>query len=86
MFDQRVGLLAAYGMATVPLAVSFSTTVLPDLPMTCFLMLALVAFQSACDAGSAGMRRRALILAFGAGLSVGLAYMAKEAALVVLPV
>lgn len=86
MFDVRVGLLAAYGMATVPLAVSYSTTVLPDLPMTCFLMLALVAFQSACDAGSAGRRQRALILVFASGLSIGLAYMAKEAALVVLPV
>jgi|GEM_PF-5771613 len=85
MFGVVVGLFAMYFMATAPLAVTFSTAVLPDLPLSCFLVLSLLLFQQGYDLIANGQSRRSLFMLFGAGLSVGFAYMAKEAALVALP-
>ena len=85
VFDDTVGLLAMYCVATLPLAVTFSTTVLPDLPMTCFLLIAILAFRGSYGWRTAGKPVRSLLAIFAAGLSIGLAYMAKETALIMLP-
>ena len=80
-----VGLLAMWLMATTPLAVTHSTGVLPDLPLSCGLLGGLLLFQRGYrlrDAGRAGAARRALLLA---GVCVGLGYLAKEAALATIP-
>lgn len=85
LFDDAVGLLATYLVATTPLVVTFSTTVLPDIPLSCFLVLSLLLFLRSYDRRAGGASRRARWLVFAAGLSVGLAYTTKEAALVALP-
>jgi hypothetical protein len=83
--DNAVAVLAAFCMATTPLAVTFSTGILPDLPLACFMLLSLLLFQwpYARDAVRGGGASCAAL--FGAGICVGLAYMAKEAALILLP-
>ncbi len=85
LFDSRVGLLAMYLTATTPLAVTFSTTVLPDLPMTSFLLLSLLTFLWSYDLRAKGRTGVGLLAIFLSGLSVGGAYTAKETALVALP-
>ena len=85
LFDNTVALLATFCLAMVPLAVTFSTAVLPDLPMSCFLIMSLLLFLASYDLREGGKTVRGLIAIFSAALCVGLAYMAKEAALVALP-
>jgi hypothetical protein len=79
----RVGLLAAAFSAAFPLLVVFSTTILPDIPMTVCFVAALLALRSA-DAWRPGGRRDGLLLALS-GAMVGLAYLAKESGLIPLP-
>jgi hypothetical protein len=75
-------LLAAALSATFPTLVVFSTTILPDIPMTACLVAAFVALR-------AGFRGEAAICRVGlpalSGASVGAAYLAKESGLVPLP-
>jgi hypothetical protein len=85
LFDDSVALLATYCTAMTPLAVTFSTTVLPDLPLTCFLLLSLLLFLSSYDLRARDRTALAWLAMFAAGLSVGCGWMAKETALVVLP-
>jgi len=85
LFDEQVGLLAMYCVATTPLAVTLSTTVLPDHPLACFLMLSLLMFLWSYDLRGRNRGGAALLTIFVSGLSVGMAYTAKETALIVLP-
>lgn len=85
LFDWKVGLLAAYGTATLPLMIIFSTCISPDIPLACFCVLSLYAFLRGLDARRhrrQGPAYRWLLLA---GISVGFAYMAKEPGLLLLP-
>lgn len=84
-FNRGIGLLAAWYVGSAGLLVAFSTTVLPDLPLTCFLLLALLCFGAAYRARAARQPRRTWWLMVVAGAGVGLAYGAKETALIALP-
>jgi 4-amino-4-deoxy-L-arabinose transferase-like glycosyltransferase len=77
------GLMAAVLSATFPLLVVFSTTILPDIPMTVWFVASFLAFRSAYVHGSDD-RRSPLLLAVSGG-SLGLACLAKESGLVALP-
>jgi 4-amino-4-deoxy-L-arabinose transferase-like glycosyltransferase len=79
----RVGVLAAALTATFPLMVVFSTTILPDIPVTACFLAAFVAFHSAY-AGVARPRRSVVLLTLSGG-ALGLAFLVKESGLVPLP-
>lgn len=84
MRDNAAAVLAAYCMAVTPLAVTHAAAVLPDLPLTSLMLLSLVLFyMSYGDPGRTGAKSRLLLL--GAGACVGLAYAAKETALILVP-
>ncbi|MFQ5429236.1 MAG: ArnT family glycosyltransferase [Phycisphaerae bacterium] len=85
LLDRLAGLLGAWFTATFPLFVMFSTSIFPDLPIACFFVLSLLLFLKAFAVRRRGKLVSTLLLMFGSGASVGLAYMAKEAGLVVLP-
>jgi hypothetical protein len=74
--------LAAALSATFPLLVVFSTTILPDIPMTVFLVAAFIALRAGVRGGE-GMR--GLGLAALSGAFIGVAYLAKESGLVPVP-
>ena len=82
--DRRAGLLAAYLIAVFPLFVTYSSMILPDVPQTCCYVLAVL-----CSMRWQAWRDTRPILAwlafFASGFCVGLGYMSKEAALVLLP-
>lgn len=83
--DRRAGLIAAYASATFPLYIIFASSIYPDLPLTCFLVLSLLAYLNVHPARRDGR----LFVAAGwmllSGVCVGIAYMAKESALPALP-
>jgi hypothetical protein len=74
--------LAAVLTATCPLLVAFSTTILPDIPMTVCLLAALLTLWSAGRAPGAAPADLRLGMS---GAFVGLAYLAKESGLVPVP-
>ncbi len=83
LFDARVGLLAMYLVALLPLAITHSTMILPDLPLTVFMLLSLLACLRArrlCSEGKSGTAAW-----FLTGLCSGLGYLAKEPALLLAP-
>lgn len=86
LFNPLAGILAAYTTATFPLFIIFSTGIYPDLLVACFFMLSLMAFIHAYDVRARGKFSAALLLMSASGVSIGIAYMAKEVGLVVLPV
>jgi hypothetical protein len=75
-------LVAAALSATFPLLVVFSTTILPDIPMTACLAGAFLAMRAALP-HPPGPRRAGLMAL--AGLAVGVSYLAKESGLVAVP-
>jgi hypothetical protein len=82
LFGVAAGLVAAYGTGTFPLLVTLSSTILPDLPVACLLCAAVVTLHETLD------RQRLVALALGmatAGIAVGVGYLAKESALIPLP-
>jgi|GEM_PF-4420774 len=82
--DTRAALLAAFVLATFPLLIQYSTMLLPDLEQTCGYMLAFLFYTLWRD----NLEKRPLLawLAFlAAGVGVGVSYMIKESALVLLP-
>lgn len=87
VFDRRTALVAAYLTALCPMLISFSTAILPDIPLTCFFVLSLYAFLRAYDPGrDAGVKAPVSPLwMFISGAAVGLAYLSKESGLVLLP-
>lgn len=78
-----VGILAAALTATFPLMVVFSTTILPDIPMTACFLAAFVAFHSAY-VGNPRPRRSIILLTLSGG-ALGLAFLVKESGLVPVP-
>ncbi|TWT41670.1 Dolichyl-phosphate-mannose-protein mannosyltransferase [Phycisphaerae bacterium RAS1] len=84
MFDWQTGVLAAWYVATLPIIVAFSSTILPDIPIACFTVLALWCFQTAYDRADRG-RGSGALWTFLAGLSVGAVYLIKEFGLILLP-
>jgi hypothetical protein len=79
----RVGVLAAALTASFPLMVGFSTTILPDIPLTACFLAAFVAFHSAY-VGEPRPRRSMVLLTLCGG-ALGLAFLVKESGLVPLP-
>lgn len=82
---ESAGLLAAYTSAVFPLFSVFSTGLYPDLFIACGFVLAMLAFLRVYELRDQGRRLAAAGLMFAAGVSVGIAYMAKETGLVALP-
>ena len=85
MHGNIVAVPAAFCMATTPLAVTHASAVLPDLPMTSFLLLSLLLFLRVYDGDAERFGFRSGVLMFIAGACVGLAYTAKETALILPP-
>ena len=75
-------LLTAALSATFPLLVVFSTTILPDIPMTACLVAAFVALRAGFRGETA---RHRVGLSALSGASLGAAYLAKESGLVPVP-
>lgn len=80
---RTAGLVAAALSATFPVLVLFSTTVLPDIPMTAALVGAYLALRSAYGE-ERGQGHRTWCLVVAGGL-LGVSSLAKESALVALP-
>ena len=85
MHDNAVAVLASFWMATTSLAVTFSTAILPDLPLAAFVLAALLLFQWPYARGAARSAGASFAAIFAAGVCVGLGYMAKESSLILLP-
>lgn len=86
LFERRTALVAAWLTATCPIFITHSTTILPDIQMTCCFVLALHAFLISYDPRQ---HVRSTASAFGwmltSGLLSGTAYLAKESGLILLP-
>jgi 4-amino-4-deoxy-L-arabinose transferase-like glycosyltransferase len=80
LVDERVGLLAAFGMAVAPIEVELATALLPDAVESLFLLLA-VLFVVLAVRRDRGWAWWAVL----SGASLGLAYFARVNALVLLP-
>lgn len=82
----RAGLIAAGLVGICPLAVAWAATVFPDIPVTAFSMLSVAllfsAGRRAREHGTRAWRSAPYLLA---GLALGLGYMVKETALVMIP-
>ncbi len=86
LFDRRVALVGAWLTATCPLFVTYSTTILPDIQMACCFVLSLYAFMRSYDPlGDKSSTASAWGWMLTAGLMSGLAYVAKESGLILLP-
>ncbi len=83
--DRRVGLMAAWGVATIGLFVVYAGCMLPDMLVACTWVFALYAFLRGLRARHRPRPGRSHAWLLAAGLGVGLGYMAKEASLVLLP-
>lgn len=82
--DTRAAALGTYYVATFPLLLVYSGMILPDMPVACGCVLAFICYLS--WRGNRESRSvKAWWTLFASGVCVGLAYMAKEAALVLLP-
>ncbi|MAI80869.1 MAG: hypothetical protein CL917_18160, partial [Deltaproteobacteria bacterium] len=79
---ENVGLWAATFTALCPLSLIYAASVLPDIPSTCLLILALIAGIRSVLAENP---RQQLLLCFFSGVFLGLGYMIKESVLVMLP-
>lgn len=85
LFDRATAIVAAYLTATAPPLIHYSTTIMPDTFIAVCTVFSLYAFLRAYDrAGGRGDKPSALWMLV-CGLSVGLAYMAKESGLILLP-
>lgn len=78
-----VGLLAAYLLGTAPLTVYFSTMILPDAMLSVLMLVAIALFQLAYTRSQSGAMRVVTLAA--SGLLIGLGYLTKESALILLP-
>jgi hypothetical protein len=84
LFDARVGLLSALVVGWLPIAVLYSTCIMPDIPLACLILLSFDAFERGVCAAARGERRAAIIGHAVSGVMVGLAYLTKESGLVLL--
>ncbi len=85
LFDRTVGLVAACTVAFFPALTVFSSQILPDIPLACYVLLSLMGFLWGCDLRRAGRRTLAWLAMFGAGAAAGLAYLTKESGLLLVP-
>ncbi|MBN1345185.1 MAG: phospholipid carrier-dependent glycosyltransferase [Phycisphaerae bacterium] len=84
-FDRATGIVSAYITGTIPILVIFSSMILPDIPLSCFVVLALLFFLMARERGLGGRHRSGLVWMAFCGASVGCAYMCKEVGLILGP-
>ena len=85
VYGPTAGLIAAYTSAVFPLYVIFSTSIYPDLLIAIGFVLSVLAFMKAYEFRERGRIILPMVLMLLCGMSVGLAYMAKENGLVALP-
>ncbi|MBN1346279.1 MAG: glycosyltransferase family 39 protein [Phycisphaerae bacterium] len=85
LFDRTVGLIAAYCVATFPLIVIHATMILPELILASAILGSVLCFIAAWDAGERGSVRLQRCCMALAGVCVGVAYLAKESGLVLMP-
>lgn len=78
IFDVKVGLLAAFLLSVFPVDVAYATTIVPDIPVAFFMGLSVLFFVL-------GEKKNNFIYYFFSGVSIGLAWMVKSMALVILP-
>ena len=78
-FNEKVGLIAAFLLSIFPLDVIFATKLLPDLPSAFFLSLGVFLFLKA----EKNNKQNNVDYLFS-GVSVGIAYMIRESALLIL--
>jgi 4-amino-4-deoxy-L-arabinose transferase-like glycosyltransferase len=79
VFNERVGLIAAFLLSFFPLDVIYSTRIMPDLPYIFFMTFSIYFFLIS-EKGKKG------IYYFLSGLSLGVSYLIKEAVIVILPI
>ncbi len=84
LLDARAGLLAAYLTAAFPVIVMYTSMILPDVMLGLFCLLSLLAYLRSREL-RIEQPGRAWLLFFACGSFVGLGYMTKETALVLLP-
>lgn len=78
IFDVKVGLLAAFLLSVFPVDVAYATTLVPDIPVAFFMGLSVLFFVL-------GEKKNNFIYYFSSGVSIGLAWIVKSMALVILP-
>jgi hypothetical protein len=82
----RTGVIAAGLVAVCPIAVVWAMTIFPDMPVTALSLLGLCLVFAAAKRFPGGPERmRSSLIYLGAGIAVGLAYMVKETAYVLMP-
>lgn len=84
-FNWKAGLLAAWCLAVYPELIIHSTIIIPDIPLALFILLAVRLFLWGYELRQADRNGRALLCFVLAGFTVGVAYMTKSTALLVLP-
>lgn len=84
LFNEKVGLIAAFLLSFFPLDVTLSTRVLPDIPMVFFMGLSVLFFLKADSIKSVGFFDRKALYFLLSGLSLGFSYLFKELGLVLI--
>ncbi len=85
LFDARVALLSAWLAGSVGLFVSYSTCMLPDIPLAVAWLASFLVFHRGVASATAGRNAAASAWLALSGLAIGVGYMAKEASLLLGP-
>lgn len=78
LFDEKVGLLAAFLLSFFPLAILYGTRTMPDGPVTFFMGLSVLFFLK----GGITKNKKKISYYLFSGLCFGLAYLVKELAFI----
>ncbi len=84
-FDRATAVLTAWAVALFPALVLAGTAILPDTPLACCLLGAVLAIDEASRRHAKDASRTALALLVACGALVGLGYLAKETSLILGP-
>jgi 4-amino-4-deoxy-L-arabinose transferase-like glycosyltransferase len=88
LFNDTVGLIASFLLAIFPLQPIFGTRILSDVPVAFFMGLSVffLLYSLQIDRHRKANRFHPGLYSFGAGLALGIAYLTKIVALMMLPV
>jgi len=78
IFDVKVGLLSAFLLSIFPVDVAYATTIVPDIPVAFFMGLSVYLFLL-------GEKGKNTMYYFLSGTAIGLAWLVKSLALLILP-